>query len=360
MSLEQNKEIALGLSKAIMNGDWDKVDQLLADDFTYVGDGAPAINKTQYTGFMRGVLCAGMTEMDMKFLRVIAEGDLVAIEYTNEMTHSGEIFGVPATGKRVMGTGQFIREVKNGKVTAEWQTTNAPWFNAATWCYTGKEIRYKKFQRTVKNPIHFLQTSMSWRAQRSMKTSVRVGSCLTFIQNSKNFYKGKIMKNLRLLIAILFIGLAIGFTACDKSKKNSENLEKNKKIAIGLSKAIMNAQWDKVDQLISDDFIYIADGRPAINKQQYIGFMRGVLSTAMTDMDMKFLRVIAEGDLVAIDYTNQMTNSGAFMGIPATNKRLLATGQFIREVKNGKVTAEWQTTNALGLMQQLGVIPKKK
>lgn len=123
--LEEKKEIALGVSKAIMNGEWEKVDELLDDRFTYVGDGAPPINKEQYIGFMRGVLCTAMSDMDMDFLRVIAEDDLVAIDYTNKMTHSGEFYGIPATGKRVVGTGQFIREVKNGKVTAEWQTTNA-------------------------------------------------------------------------------------------------------------------------------------------------------------------------------------------------------------------------------------------
>ena len=124
-TLEQKKEIALAVSRAIMNGNWEKVDELLADNFIYIGDGAPAVNKQEYIGFMRGVLCAARTGMDMKFLRVIAEGNLVAIEYTNEMTHTSDFFGVPATNKRVIGTGQFIREVKNGKVTAEWQTTNA-------------------------------------------------------------------------------------------------------------------------------------------------------------------------------------------------------------------------------------------
>ena len=123
--LEEKKEIALGVSKAIMNGEWEKVADLLDDSFTYIGDGAPPINKEEYIGFMRGVLCTAMTNMDMDFMRVIAEGDLVAIDYTNKMTHSGEFYGIPATGKRVVGTGQFIREVKNGKVTAEWQTTNA-------------------------------------------------------------------------------------------------------------------------------------------------------------------------------------------------------------------------------------------
>jgi predicted ester cyclase len=131
----------------------------------------------------------------------------------------------------------------------------------------------------------------------------------------------------------------------------------NKEIALNLSRAIMNGEWEKVENLLADDFQYIGDGNPAINKQQYIGFMRGVLCAGMTEMDMTFTRVIGEGDLVAVDYTNAMTHSGAFYGVPATGKRVMATGQFQREVKNGKVTAEWQTTNALGLMQQMGAIP---
>jgi predicted ester cyclase len=134
-------------------------------------------------------------------------------------------------------------------------------------------------------------------------------------------------------------------------------MEDKKEIALNLSRAIMNGEWDKVENLLADDFQYIGDGNPAINKQQYIGFMRGVLCAGMTEMDMTFTRVIGEGDLVAVDYTNAMTHSGTFYGVPATGKRLMGTGQFQREVKNGKVTAEWQTTNALGLMQQMGAIP---
>ena len=140
-------------------------------------------------------------------------------------------------------------------------------------------------------------------------------------------------------------------------KKNE--LDQKKEIAIGLSKAIMNGDWQEVDALLGDDFYYEADGRPAINKEQYIGFMRGVLCTGMQDMEMDFLHVIAEGDLVSVNYSNKMTHKGNFLGVPATNNRVNATGQFIREIKNGKVTAEWQTTNSLGLMQQIGAIPLK-
>lgn len=133
--------------------------------------------------------------------------------------------------------------------------------------------------------------------------------------------------------------------------------EMNKEVALNLSRGIMMGQWDQVDALLADDFLYIGDDKPAISKAQYIGFMKDMLCSAMTQMDMKFLRVIAEGNLVAVDYSNDMTHSGSFFGIPATGKRVHASGQFIREVNNGKVSAEWQTTNALGLMQQLGAIP---
>lgn len=131
-------------------------------------------------------------------------------------------------------------------------------------------------------------------------------------------------------------------------------LDKNKDIALGLSRGIMNGDWAKVDTLLADDFVYIGDGNAPMNKQQYIGFMRDLLCTAMTNMAMQFPRVVAEGNMVAVDYSNAMDHTGMFFGVPATHKRVMATGQFMREVRDGQVVAEWQTTNAMGLMTQLG------
>ena len=131
----------------------------------------------------------------------------------------------------------------------------------------------------------------------------------------------------------------------------------NKETALALSRAIMTGDWDRVDELLDDDFVYVGDGAPPIGKQAYIGFMRGVLCAAMSDMDMTFPRVVGEGALVAVEYTNEMTHSGTFFGVPATHARVKATGHFIREVKDGRVKAEWQTTNALGLLRALGALP---
>ena len=90
--MKQNKEIALDVSRAIMNGEWDQVEALLSDDFQYFGDGNPAINKQQYIGFMRGVLCTGMTDMDMQFLRVVEEGSMVTHLMLPHISNNDGIF----------------------------------------------------------------------------------------------------------------------------------------------------------------------------------------------------------------------------------------------------------------------------
>jgi predicted ester cyclase len=120
-----NKEIAIDLSLAIMRGDWDRVESLLAEDFEYTSDGRAPLNKVSYLAFTRYVLCEAMTEMQMSFPRSVEEGELVALEYQNAMTHSGLFLGHSGTGRRVIATGHLIRQVRDGKVRREWQTTNA-------------------------------------------------------------------------------------------------------------------------------------------------------------------------------------------------------------------------------------------
>ena len=125
--MEQNKQVALELSRAIMNGDWAQVDALLDDSFTYVGDARPAMNKAQYVGFMRNVLCAAMHDMDMVFTRVVAEGDLVAVEYTNAMTHAGAFFGRGRTLRRRAFASNSMRSrvwlVSSTRTRSRWRSS---------------------------------------------------------------------------------------------------------------------------------------------------------------------------------------------------------------------------------------------
>lgn len=128
--------------------------------------------------------------------------------------------------------------------------------------------------------------------------------------------------------------------------------EQNKEIALAVSKSIMKGDWDTLDSLLADTFTYTGDGL-VFTKDQYIGFMQD-LKAAMENMNMEFTHVIADGDLVSIRFITTAKNSGKFMGAPASKKNVTIGGIFMRKIVQGKVVQEWQTTDLLGLMTQMG------
>jgi hypothetical protein len=67
--------------------------------------------------------------------------------------------------------------------------------------------------------------------------------------------------------------------------------------------------------------------------------------------------IIAEGDLVACRFTMTGTNTGEFMGMPATGRAVSVPGVDILRFKTGKVVEHWGLTDELSLLQQLGLLP---
>ena len=69
---------------------------------------------------------------------------------------------------------------------------------------------------------------------------------------------------------------------------------------------------------------------------------------------------IAEGERVASRYTFRGTHQGELMGIPPTGKQVTVTGMIINRIANGKSEEGWLNFDALGMMQQLGVVPSMR
>jgi steroid delta-isomerase-like uncharacterized protein len=84
------------------------------------------------------------------------------------------------------------------------------------------------------------------------------------------------------------------------------------------------------------------------------------LYTAFPDLHGTIDDMIAEGDKVVMRFTTTGTHKGAFMGIPPTNKRITWWGIEVDRIVGGKVVETWELVDAMGLMQQLGVIPTPK
>lgn len=129
-------------------------------------------------------------------------------------------------------------------------------------------------------------------------------------------------------------------------------METTKEVALSVSKAILNGEWDKLSGILSDDFTYTGDGM-FFNKQEYINFMKG-MKAAFSNMNMEFTHVVSEDEKVSIRFITTCKHTGNFMGAPATNRNLNIGGIFIRKVQGNKVVQEWQTTDLLGTMSQMG------
>ena len=87
--------------------------------------------------------------------------------------------------------------------------------------------------------------------------------------------------------------------------------------------------------------------------KQYIMMYR----TAFPDAHYTVEDQLAEGDKVVTRWSARGTHQGPLMGIPPTGKQGTVTGIGIARFEGGKIVEAWTEFDALGMMQQLGVVP---
>lgn len=68
--------------------------------------------------------------------------------------------------------------------------------------------------------------------------------------------------------------------------------------------------------------------------------------------------IIAEGETVMARWSWRGTHKGDLSGIAPTKKHITISGISIARFANGKMVEGWSNWDALGLMQQLGVVPE--
>ena len=115
---------------------------------------------------------------------------------------------------------------------------------------------------------------------------------------------------------------------------------------------------DAFADLLADDFIEheVTPGL-APTKDGVTSFFRMQLA-AFPDLRMTVEDIVADGNKVVARVRYTGTQSGAFMGMPATDKS--ADVQLIdifRFAEDGRVGEHWGVIDLMGMMQQLGFVP---
>lgn len=83
---------------------------------------------------------------------------------------------------------------------------------------------------------------------------------------------------------------------------------------------------------------------------------QAMMCAAFPDRHIVVADMFAAGDKVATRVTVRGTHRGELWGIPPTGKEMTFTSFIIDRCADGKVVEEWQMTDFLGLMQQLGLV----
>ena len=78
--------------------------------------------------------------------------------------------------------------------------------------------------------------------------------------------------------------------------------------------------------------------------------------------DIKFVDEgrLADGDQVVFKWSASGTHKGDFMGIPATGRRVETHGVSVARIENGRIAEEVIYYDRLAVLEQLGVVPKKR
>ncbi|HUU74912.1 MAG TPA: ester cyclase [Methanoregulaceae archaeon] len=125
----------------------------------------------------------------------------------------------------------------------------------------------------------------------------------------------------------------------------------------------MEEVWNKgnlavVDELVAKNFVLHDASQPTEVRgpdglKQYVTAFR----TAFPDLHITFEDQVAEGDNVATRITLRGTHKGELAGIPATGREVKITSISIDRLEAGKFVETHISSDTLGLLQQLGVIP---
>jgi steroid delta-isomerase-like uncharacterized protein len=126
MSAEESKAIVRRFWGVWEDGNIDLVDELLAPD--YVNHTPATPDQPAGPEGVKEVVAmfrSGMPDLTVIIEDMIAEGDKVAVRYTLEGTHEGELFGIPSTGQRLTIKSIAVERVSGGKIREHWRITDS-------------------------------------------------------------------------------------------------------------------------------------------------------------------------------------------------------------------------------------------
>jgi steroid delta-isomerase-like uncharacterized protein len=136
--------------------------------------------------------------------------------------------------------------------------------------------------------------------------------------------------------------------------------EANKNVVRRLFEEVWNkSNLPVADEIFAPTYIHHDPSTPDVGRGPESEKKRATLyRTAFPDLRLTIEEIIAEGETVMARWSCRGTHKGDLSGIAPTGKHIIISGVSIARFANGKMVEGWINWDALGLMQQLGVVPE--
>ena len=158
-----------------------------------------------------------------------------------------------------------------------------------------------------------------------------------------------------LLFTLVFLTALLVLAGCVSQQQETME-QKNKDFISAYTEDFWNTHnIAAFDEYYSADYVvHFAAGDQS--REQYKGLCQAYFS-AFPDLHITTDLLVAEGDKVTKIWTANSTHKDEFMGIPATENKMVVKGIEVFRIADGKIAELWVSIVNLGMLQQLVVIP---
>lgn len=131
--------------------------------------------------------------------------------------------------------------------------------------------------------------------------------------------------------------------------------DENKAVVRACFETGAQGDLDMLDEIVAPGYVlHPEEVRGADGLKEMVEGYRNALSGLRVTIDQQF----TEGDYVATRYTIRGTHHGDLMGTPPTGKAVAFTGITISRCEDGRIAEEWEITDTIGLLGQIGALPE--
>lgn len=112
-----------------------------------------------------------------------------------------------------------------------------------------------------------------------------------------------------------------------------------------------------VDELAVEDYVEHDPFPGQGNGRDHLRARVELLLDGLNPVHFTIEDVVAGGDRVVVRWTQTATQSGPFLGLPATGRSFSISGIDVHRIRDGRLAEHWHVVDLFSLLQQLGAIP---